>query len=110
MPCTHDLTHHTPAPENTPQTDVDGTNCTYTEQSEDTLSHADFPLTATNVNMASARSAGVLARYRIDPGLGGLLLLLKKGKQGLGGKNHCGTLMGAGSLLAMLDSREKLQG
>lgn len=47
-----------------------------------------FPyLTATNVNMASTLSAGVLARYITDPGLGGRgggLLLLKKGKQELG--------------------------
>lgn len=49
-----------------------------------------FPyLTATNVNMASALSTGVLTRYVTDPGRGGgagglgvgLLLLLKKGKQ-----------------------------
>jgi hypothetical protein len=48
-----------------------------------------------------------LARYRIDPGPGRLLLLLlKKGKRA-GRENHCGKLMGAGSLLAMLGSREE---
>lgn len=38
-----------------------------------------FPyLTATNVNMASALSTGILARYLTDPALGGLLLLKRR--------------------------------
>lgn len=49
-----------------------------------------------NVNMASALSAGILARCITDPGPGGLLLLLKKGKRA-GRANHCGKLMGGGT-------------
>lgn len=73
------------------QTEADCTNCPWSNQSRGCifLWHSALPcwLSLTlqlNVNMASALSAGILARCIIDPGPGGLLLLLKKGKQELG--------------------------